>query len=178
MTQSHPFQMIDEIKEFASFSAAEQRYIRRSLDVLRKGCDAEETWSRDAGETDSIRAQARRYRTLVPAIRSAIPDDIAVDAAAEFIASLVTLSAFDLSEGKLMSFTAYRFLYERLLGGSARPWLPSAYVAAAALPSLHPMLRKTLLASITAGEAAANGWSSREVAFHPEWVEKVPLPVS
>jgi hypothetical protein len=178
MAQSHSFQMIAEMKDFASFSAAEQRYIRRSLDVMRKGIDAEEVWSRNATETDSIRAQARLYRTLLEPIRGSIPDDIAVDAAAEFMGSLMNLSAFDLGEGKLLSFAAFRFLYERLLGGSVRPWLPSAYVSAAALPSLYPALRKALLGSITAGEAAANGWSNREAVFSPEWVEKVPATVS
>jgi hypothetical protein len=125
MAQSHSFQMIAEMKDFAAFSAAEQRYIRRSLDVVRKGIDAEEVWSRNATETDSIRAQARLYRTLLEPIRGSIPDDIAVDAAAEFMGSLMNLSAFDLGEGKLLSFAAFRFLYERLLGGSVRPCLPS-----------------------------------------------------
>ena len=63
-------------------------------------------------------------------------------------------------------------------GGSIRLWLPSAYLSAAALPGFHPALRKALLASITAGEAAANGWSSRDAVFSPEWVEKVPATVS
>ena len=36
----------------------------------------------------------------------------------------MTLSAFDLGEGKLSCFAAYRFLYERLLGPAVRPWLP------------------------------------------------------
>lgn len=178
MAQTHSFQMIAELKEFASFSAAEQRYIRRSIDVARVGVDAEECWSRNGVETASIRAQARLYRTLIPAIRSAVPDDIALDAVTEFVSSLITLSAFDLGEGKLSSFAAFRFLYERLLGSPVRPWLPSAFVGAAALPCLHPSLRKALLASITAEEAAANGWSNRDTAFSPEWVEKVPATVS
>jgi hypothetical protein len=177
MAQSHSFLMIAEMKEFASFSAAEQRYIRRSLDVARKGVGAEERWSRNAAESTSIRLQARLYRTMLQAVRQTIPDDIAVEAATDLIGPLMTLTAFDLSEGKLLSFAAYRFLYERLLGGLVRPWLPSAYVAAAALPCLHPALRKSLLGSITAGEAAANGWSGRESAFSPEWVEKVPVTV-
>jgi hypothetical protein len=178
MAQTHSFQMISEMKEFASFSPAEQRYIRRSLDVERQGLDAAERWSRNVAEEASIRAQARLYRTLIQAIRASVPDDIAVDSAAEFMGQLITLTAFDLGEGKLTSFAAYRFLYERLLGGAVRPWLPSAYVGAAALPYLHPALRKSLLSSITAGEAAANGWSSRAPAFSPEWVEKVAVTVS
>ena len=178
MAQQHAFQMILEMKEFASFTAAEQRYIRRSLDAAAKGIDAAERWSRDPAEASSIRAQARLYRTLLPVIRAGVPDDIAVDAIADSIGPLITLSAFDLGEMKLASFKAYRFLYERLLGGAVRPWLASAFLAAAALPSLHPSLRKVLLASITAGDAAAPGWSSRNATFHPEWVEKVPVTVS
>ena len=177
MARTQSLQMILEMKEFAGLTAAEQRYIRRSLEVALKGADAEEHWSRSSLETASIRAQARLYRTLIEATRASIPDDIAVDAAAEFIGPLITLTAFDLGEGKLTCFAAYRFLYERLLGPAIRPWLPSAFVAAAALPYLHPTMRKSRLSSITAGEAAANGWSSRPPAFNPEWVEKVPVTV-
>src|SRR5437868_9036446 len=166
MTQKHSFQMIAEMKEFASFSAAEQRYVRRSLDVAQAGAmSAAERWSRNAAEDARIDAQSKLYRTLLQAIRTSVPDDIAVDAAAEFIGPLIALSAFDLGEGKLGSFAAYRFLYERLLGGSIRPWLASAYVGASALPYLHPGQCKSLRGAITAGEAAAHGWSNRNAAF-------------
>lgn len=178
MAQKHSFQMIAEMKEFATFTAAEQRYIRRSLDVAAQGIDAAERWSRNSAEQASISAQARLYRTLVPVTRATIPDDAGIDAAAELIGPLLALTAFDLGEGKLRSFAAYRFLYERLLGGSGRPWLPSAFVGAATLPYLPPALRKSLLGSISAGEAAAPGWSNRAPAFIPEWVEKVPITVS
>ena len=39
-----------EMKEFAGFSAATQRYIRRSLDIGLGRRDAMRRWSRDAGE--------------------------------------------------------------------------------------------------------------------------------
>jgi hypothetical protein len=178
MTQKQSFQMIAEMKEFATFTAAEQRYIRRSLDVAERGGEAAERWSRNATEQSSIQAQARLYRTVLPLISASIPDDIAVDAAAELIGPLIALSALDLSEGRLASFAAYRFLYERLLGGTVRPWLPSAFVAAAALPSLHPTLRQALLGSITASDAAAHGWSNRDAIFIPEWVDEVEVTVS
>jgi hypothetical protein len=178
MTQMQSFQIVAEMKEFATFDAAEQRYIRRSLEVARKGADADKRWSRNGPETASIRLQARLYRTLLKAVGAAVPDDIAVEDTPDVIGALITVSAFDLGEGKLASFAAYRFLYERLLGPTIRPWLPSAFLGAAALPYLHPALRKRLLGSITAGEAAANGWSSREAVFNPEWVEKVPVTVS
>ena len=68
-----------------------------------------------------------------------------------------------------------RFLYERLIGASSRPWLPAAFCAAAALPHLHPDRRRILLQSISESAATAPGWSSREPVFWPEWVEKVDL---
>ena len=44
-----------ELKEFAGFSAATQRYIRRSLDIGLGRRDAMRRWSRDAGEAASRR---------------------------------------------------------------------------------------------------------------------------
>jgi hypothetical protein len=178
MAQNQATQMISEMKEFAGFSAAEQRYICRSLDVAARGADALTVWSRSPAEAASIRMQARLYRTVVELIRNNVPDDIGIDATAEIIGSLITISAFDLGEGKIERFSAYRFLYERLLGPSVRPWLASAFVGAAALPYLHPNRRRTLLASIAADEAAAFGWSNSDPAFIPEWVDEVEMTVS
>ena len=177
MAHKHSFQMITELSEFASLTPAEQRYIRRSLEVAAKGAGASERWARNSSEAESIQAQARLYRALLIVIRTSIPDDIEIDTTTEFIGPLITLAAFDLGEGKLSSFVALRFLYERLLGGSIRPWLPSAFVGAAALPSLHPTHRKALLGSITEGDLAPASWSIRNSAFVPEWVDKVPVRV-
>ena len=104
-----------EMKEFAGFSAATQRYIRRSLDIGLERDDAMTVWSRDVVEAASIRAQARMYDRLHE-IRALIPDDSALDAVEPFMAPLVTVSAFDLGQGRLTNFSAYRFLYERLVG--------------------------------------------------------------
>ena len=73
----------------------------------------------------------------------------------------------------MTSFSAFRFLYERLIGAEVRPWLPSLFCSAAALPHLHPELRRQLLQSISEAAATAAGWSSRQPAFFPHWVEKV-----
>jgi hypothetical protein len=161
-----------EMKEFAGFPAATQRYVRRSLDVGLEREDALTRWSRDVVEAASIRAQARIYDRL-PEIRAMVPDDSGLDAVEPFIAPLVTVSAFDLSQGRLTSFSCYRFLYERLIGAEVRPWLPSAFCSAAALPHLHPDLRRKLLQSISEAAATASGWSNRQPAFFPQWVEKV-----
>lgn len=163
---------LSEMKEFASFPAATQRYIRRSLDVGLTRGDAVGTWSRDSVEASSIRAQGRAYGRLGE-LRERTPDDAEPDAAKEFMAALVTLTAFDLGQDRLNGFGAYRFLYERLLGAAVRPWLPAAFCAAAALPSLHPERRRALLRSISEAAATAPGWSNREPAFYPEWVEKI-----
>ncbi|SEL25636.1 hypothetical protein SAMN05216382_1654 [Sphingomonas palmae] len=161
-----------EMKEFASFPAATQRYIRRSLDVGLDRQDAMLRWSRDVVEAASIRAQARHYRRL-DTLRANVPDDSGLDAVEPFLSPLVVTSAFDLGQGRLLSFSAYRFLYERLIGPRVRPWLPAAFCSAAALPHLHPELRRKLLQSISEAAATASGWSSRQPGFYPHWVEKV-----
>ena len=161
-----------EMKEFAGFSASTQRYIRRSLDVGLDRDDAMLRWSRDVVEAASIRAQARIYARLGE-IRGMLPDDSGLEAVEPFLMPLVTVSAFDLGQGRLTSFSAYRFLYERLVGPEVRPWLPAAFCSAAALPHLHPDLRRRLLQSISEAAATASGWSNRRPNFFPHWVEKV-----
>ncbi|RYD57191.1 MAG: hypothetical protein EOP60_04560 [Sphingomonadales bacterium] len=161
-----------EMKEFAGFSAATQRYVRRSLDIGLERDDALERWSRDGTEAASIRAQARMYDRLHE-VRALMPDDADLDSIEPFMAPLITIAAFDLGQGRITTFSAFRFLYERLIGAEVRPWLPGAFCAAAALPHLHPDLRRKLLQSISEAAATASGWSNRQPAFFPQWVEKV-----
>ena len=161
-----------EMKEFAAFTKGTQRYIRRSLDVGLDREDALARWSRDVVEAASIRAQSRIYARL-PELRSRVPDDSGLDAVEPLMAPLTAITAFDLGQGRLTTFGSYRFLYERLIGAEVRPWLPAAFCAAAALPHLHPDLRRKLLQSISEAAATASGWSTRQPAFFPHWVEKV-----
>ena len=84
-----------EMKEFASFPAATQRYIRRSLDVGLGRRDAIRRWSRDVGEAAGIRAQERMYRRLEH-IRASVPDDSGLDEMEPLLGPLVTITAFDL----------------------------------------------------------------------------------
>lgn len=163
-----------EMKEFASFGSATQRYIRRSLDVGLERVDAVETWSRDAVEAATIDVQIRLYKRIAE-IRKSIPQDCAIDSIEAFMPGLMSLAAYDLGQGRINSFPAFRFLYERLLGPDARPWLPGAFCSAASLPHLHPKTRKNLLQSISEAAATAPGWSTREPSFYPEWVEKVDM---
>src|SRR3954467_11546361 len=163
-----------EMKEFASFSAATQRYIRRALDIGLGRRDAMRRWSRDAGEAASIRAQERVYRRL-DHIRANVPDDSGLDEMEPLMGPLTTMTAFDLGQDRLPDFAAYRFLYGGLMGAAVRPWLPGAFCAAAALPHLHPEKRRVLLQSISEAAATAPGWSSRAPCFFPEWVDKIEV---
>lgn len=172
MKQAAGVMTLAEMKEFAGFTAATQRYVRRSLDIGLDRDDALQRWSRDVVEAASIRAQARLYDRL-PDIKAMIPDDSGLDAVDHFMGPLVAVSAFDLGQGRLATFSAYRFLYERLIGAQIRPWLPASFCAAASLPHLHPEMRRKLLQSISEAAATASGWSTREPSFFPYWVEKV-----
>lgn len=177
MDRNQSTQLLGEMRDFASFSAGAQRFIRRSLDVGLKRCDALGCWARDSAEAAKIEEQARRYR-IVDLVRACIPDDDSMEATECFLAPLITMSIADLAEGKLGSFESYRFLYERLVGPEVRPWLLSAFCAAASMPAIHPVLRKQLMESIPLQTVSAAGWSLRAPLFYPEWVEKVAEAVS
>jgi len=127
-------------------------------------------------ELARIRAQQDAYRRLdrLRAVLAGWQDDSATEA---LLTPLVALTAFDLGEGRLPCFSAYRFLYERLLGARVRPWLPAAFCAASALPHLHPQMRGALLSSLSEAAATAEEWSRREPGFFPDWVDKVELAV-
>lgn len=162
---------IAELREFASFDAAEQRYIKRSLDVGLGRQDAFKLWARDAAEMASIRKQYVSYQDL-KSLRAEQPDEFVLDGIEQFMAQLLQVTAFDLAQERLSSFTAYRFLYERLIGPQVRPWLPAAFCGAAALPQIRPERRKMLLQSLSEAAATAPGWSDRAPRFYPEYVDK------
>lgn len=162
---------VAEWREFASFSAPEQRYIKRSLDVGLGRRDALERWARNAGEAASIQGQYVAYQALA-GLRAGIPGQTGLAAPEPFIGKLIGISGFDIAQERLGSFGAYRFLYERLLGAEVRPWLPSAFCAAAALPQIRPARRKALLRSISEAAATAPAWSMLQPGFYPEWVEQ------
>ena len=158
---------IAELREFASFTEDEQLFIERSLDVGLGRGDAFKQWS---GDADAIRSQYLAYREL-KALREAIPCETSLEGVQDFMGPLMRISAQDLVQEQITSFSAYRFLYERLLGARSRPWLPSAFCGAAALPQIRPFRRKTLLQSLSEAAATAPAWSEREPCFYPEKVE-------
>ena len=163
---------IGEMREFAAFASCEQRYIKRSLDIGLARCDAFKLWGRTEHENTAIRRQYVAYQDL-KALRELVPCEGTIGEVERFIGKLVRMAAFDLEQERIASFSAFRFLYERLLGAEARPYLPAAFCAAAALPQIRPERRKMLLQSLSEAAATAPGWSERAPSFYPEFVEDV-----
>jgi hypothetical protein len=168
--------ILSEMREFAGFSSSEQRYIRRSLDIGLSRQDAFSRWARGPAETASIRTQYLIYLDL-KILRGLLCDEGAggciagIEDLESVMGPLLRVTAFDLAQGRLDGFSAYRFLYERLLGPEVRQWLPAAFCGAAALPHIRPERRKGLLQSISEAAATAPGWSLRAPRFYPEFVE-------
>ena len=165
---------INEMREFASFEPSEQRYIKRSLDIGLGRQDAFRVWGRSAEECAAIRLQYVVYQDL-KWLRDNVPSQGASEGLETFIGKLTRVAAFDLGQERIASFSAFRFLYERLLGPDARPWLPSAFCAASALPQIRPQRRKLLLQSLSEAAATAPGWSDRAPAFYPEFGEQAEV---
>jgi len=163
---------IAELREFASFSACEQRFIERGLDIGLGRGDAFKAWG-VAGDKAAIRSQYLAYREL-RLLAGSVPCETSLDGLEAFMGPLMRVTAQDLALEQLESFSAYRFLYERLFGARVRPWLPAAFCAAAALPQIRPGQRKVLLQSLSEAAATAPGWSDREPCFFPERVEAEP----
>ncbi len=161
---------IAEMREFAGFAAHERAFIERGLDIALGRGDAFKTWSRNADDQRTIRSQYLAYRELRQ-LRDAVPARVGFDGIDAFMGALVRISAQDLAQNQIDSFSVYRFLYERLLGAAARPYLPGAFCGAAALPQIKPCRRKMLLQSLSESAATAPAWSLREPAFFPEKVD-------
>ena len=161
---------IAEMREFASFAQYECDFIERSLDICMGRGDAFKTWSRTASDQRSIRSQYLAYRELKQ-LRAMVPASCALEGIEDFLGPLIRISAADLGLEQLDCFSAYRFLYERLLGAAVRPYLPAAFCGAAALPHISPERRKMLLQSLSEAAATAPAWSRNEPRFYPEKVE-------
>lgn len=162
--------MVAEMREFASFEFSEQRYISYALDIGLARRDALTTWVREDADHPSIRRHMVAYQMLAE-LRAEIPPADEIDGVEDFFGRLVHLVAFDLGRERIESFSALRFLYERLLGAEIRPWLPSAFCAASALPQIRPERRKQLLQSLSEAAATAPGWSNREPNFYPDFTD-------
>lgn len=162
---------IGEMREFASFAPAEQRYIKRSLDIGLARTDAFKLWGTSENENAAIRSQYVAYQDL-KVLRDTVPQSGNLGDVERFIGKLIRLAVFDLNQEKLTSFSAFRFLYERLISAEVRPYLPAAFCAAAALPQIRPQHRKMLLQSLSEAAATAPAWSDAKPKFFPEFIDE------
>ena len=89
---------IAELREFAGFTNAEQRYIKRSLDIGLGRQDAFRLWARNPAETAAIRSQYVLYQEL-KGLRGEMPEGAGgiggFDGIAQFMGTLIRLTAFD-----------------------------------------------------------------------------------
>lgn len=173
MTTTHSAsRTIAEMREFASFTPQEQRYIKRSLDIGLARGDAFKLWGRGERDCIAIRRQYVAYRD-VAALRDLIPQEGTPSEIESFMGTAIRMAAFDLGQEQISSFSAFRFLYERLIGAKVRNYLPSVFCAASALPQIEPEQRKVLLQSLSEAAAMAAGWSEKAPHFYPEYIEDV-----
>ena len=159
--------MFAEMQEFASFGIEVQHYICRSLDVALSPDVSPADWARSERETHDIFAQKQAYR-LLPGIRAAMPGTDGFMDSEAFLLPLIAVSTFDVTCGPIASFAEYRFLYERLFGPAVRPWLASAFLAAAASPHFPAEIRQGLVRSVSSG--LTDRWSSAHPAYQPRWL--------
>lgn len=171
-------QTIAEMREFAAFSAEEQFFIERSLELGRAPAGV------CCSPPNPDGSPPTRLPTCSQIQRSGYDElrHLARDCAADqplaviepFLAVLVRVTALDLARGMIASFAAYRFLYERLLGARVRPFFPAAFCAAAALPQIDPAGRARLVESVGYAVLATPGWSMREPIFFPRRIAEDP----
>jgi hypothetical protein len=160
-------QTINELREFASFTAPEQFFIERALELGRADGRAHPGLPCIEGALPSCsRVEQAGYREL-RALRGEMRADRPLAAIDGFFAALVRVTALDLARGAIGSFAAYRFLYERLLGAHVRGYLPASFCAAAALPQIEPARRTLLLASVEEIVVSTTAWSERQPVFIP-----------
>ena len=110
--------LISEMKEFAGFPKATQRYIRRSLDVAYGRRDPIECWARDEGRgridpRPGPPLQAARPSAPSGSRRQRPRHDRAVHRHADHAVGVRPWARI-----ACQNFAAYRFLYERLIGAA------------------------------------------------------------
>ena len=91
---------IAELREFASFSENEQRFIERSLDIALGRGDAFKSWGAEPGESSSIRTQYLAYREL-KTLRDMIPCEATMEGLEAFMGPLMRVSAQDLARERI-----------------------------------------------------------------------------
>lgn len=138
----------EERAEFTTFSREEQLHIIRAIKMADSTTNAASELAAGIAalrNQDSTRKGAllitllagdlaQAYVASLPAIKKAIPCNGEATANATFLKDLIWLTLRELEQGLIERYPPYRFLYLRLFGREILPFLPSAFLAATALP--------------------------------------------
>ena len=81
----------------------------------------------------------------LPYARQRVPKTRALWELAPFFEASLPPAAYDMANGPLDNFPIFRFLYLRLMGEASADWLPSLYLAAAAIPNIDTVHRAKLI---------------------------------
>lgn len=85
------------------------------------------------------------HSNMLKAARKALPQSRAQWEMADFYRFTIPPAVFDLNMGVITRYPEFAFLYERLLGTAAKPWLRSIFLAAAASPTFTEECRVELV---------------------------------
>lgn len=121
-------------------------YARRALEMA--GIETDPTLKRTKPVRHSllhaISEQQFHYREL----QKAVPKSLAHWEQAQFMGIAHRCVLWDIKWGVIKSYAQFEFLYARLLGPEAIPFLPSLFAAAALAPSLEQQFGRVLLATL------------------------------
>lgn len=151
------------------------RYISRRLRAL--GIAADRDWlDTSADEFDML---LDSHVNMLKAARRDIPTSWAQWEMADFYRYAIPPAVFDLSFGFIETYEAFAFLYERLLGREARPWLRSIYLAAAASPNMDgrrvPRQAGRIISARSSPVRCRRGASRLIRDQRPIWLNLAPL---
>ena len=114
-------------KELTSYLASRLRAV---------GVDLDQQWLRDAEAIPSSALLLDGHSKSLEEARRNIPQTLAQWELAPFFKHALPAAVFDLVNGPIKSITEFHFLYERLLGPAASPWICMLFLAAACSPNL------------------------------------------
>lgn len=162
--------IVSEMRMYAAFQTSTRRFIVKALDFGLPRGDPMKRWDAQGSffSTEPL-TRLTRYAPI-PQLRRQIanvPFTLASDTAA--LKLMYTCTAFDISMTGLDSFSAYRFLYERLFGAAARPWLVPVFCNCATSGKLSRQRRTELQNSVGMFDLWEDALFAPAPLFFPEW---------
>jgi hypothetical protein len=79
---------------------------------------------------------------------------------------LIIAGVFSMQFGRCSTEASFRFLFERMFGGSIRPFIPSIFAACALHPSVRGVRSDEIDLAIFERDS---GWGTHDCLFRPRW---------